>query len=294
MTTTRNDWTVSAVVLACAAITVFAVARSTGVGSTHVLGLSGPLLCALVALAIQWIAWIPASLQETEHYYDLLGGLTYLAVTALSLWIGSQGEPPSAREWLLSLFAIIWAIRLASFLTRRVRRSGGDGRFDTLKTSAVRFFVPWTLQGIWVTLTLLVVIVVNCQSGTSVPLGVLDVLGAILWCVGFGIEVVADRQKQAFAARQESEGKWIDEGLWARARHPNYFGEILLWSGIAVSGASCFSGAEWFALISPFFVAFLLLKVSGVPMLDERGLRRWGSNPEYIAYRKRTRLLLPL
>ena len=198
------------------------------------------------------------------------------------------------RQWLLSFFVLVWALRLSSFLFRRVRRAGSDGRFDSLKTSPVRFFVPWTLQGMWVSLTLLVVLVINCQAVSPPPLGLLDLVGGLLWVLGFGLEVAADRQKSRFASRPESRGRWIDEGLWSRARHPNYLGEIMLWSGIAVIGSASLSGAEWLALVSPVFVALLLLKVSGVPLLDERAIERWGHDPDYLAYRQRTRVLLPI
>ena len=115
-----------------------------------------------------------------------------------------------------------------------------------------------------------------------------------MWVLGFAIEVTADRQKSAFNARPENQGRWIDEGLWSRSQHPNYFGEILLWSGIAVCGAGVFVGGQWVGLLSPIFVATLLLKVSGVPLLKKRGQEKWGDNPEYAAYLARTRLLLPV
>ena len=266
----------------------------TGSRSVELFGVSAVALCAGAALGVQWLCWVPASLKETERFYDLTGGLTYLSVVGFSLWAGSREEAPSPREWILSGMVVVWAVRLASFLFLRIHRTGKDGRFDDLKTSAVRFLIPWTLQGLWVFLTLVVVIVVNCQAGTPPALGALDCAGIVLWVLGFGIEVTADRQKSAFAADPANKGKWIDEGLWSRSRHPNYFGEIMLWSGIALCGASCFSGGEWAALISPAFVAFLLAKVSGVPLLDERAMSRWVDNPDYLAYRARTNRFLPL
>ena len=284
----------STVVLLAGVLTLAFIDGVFADGSALVFGLPAVSLCAVLAFGIQWVFWIPASVLRTEHFYDLTGGVTYIALALFSLWAGAGDELPAVRQWLLSSLVLVWALRLSSFLYRRVRRTGRDGRFDSLKNSPVRFFVPWTLQGMWVSLTLLVVLVVNCQDSSSPPFGLTDLVGIALWVVGFGVEVTADRQKARFASRPENRGRWIDEGLWARARHPNYFGEILLWSGIAVLGASSLSGAEWLALVSPVFVALLLMKVSGVPLLDERALERWGDDPDYMAYRQRTRVLLPI
>ena len=122
----------------------------TGSRSVELFGVSAVALCAAAALGVQWLCWVPASLKETERFYDLTGGLTYLSIVGLSLWVGSREEAPSPREWILSGMVVVWAVRLASFLFLRIHRTGKDGRFDDLKTSAVRFLIPWTLQGLWV------------------------------------------------------------------------------------------------------------------------------------------------
>ena len=239
--------------------------------------------CAALALGVQWLVWLPASLLQSERFFDLTGGLTYLAVTAFSLWAGSTFAAPSAREWIVSALVAVWAVRLSCFLFLRIHRAGKDGRFDDLKTSPVRFLVPWTLQALWVFVTLNVVIVLNCKYVPSSPLGLWDAVGIGMWVLGFGIEVIADHQKTAFNARPENHGKWIDEGLWARSRHPNYFGEILLWAGIAVIGYHSLDDWEQAALVSPVFVHLLLTKISGIPLLDKRAMAKWGQDPEYQA-----------
>ena len=256
-------------------------------------GRSAVVWCAALALGVQWLAWLPASLLQSERFYDLTGGLTYLAVTAFSLWAGATYASPSAREWILSALVAIWAVRLAGFLFLRIHRAGKDGRFDELKTSPVRFLIPWSLQALWVFVTLNVVIVLNCTYKPSSPLGIWDAVGIGMWVVGFGIEVIADRQKTAFNAKPENQGKWIDEGLWSRSRHPNYFGEILLWAGIAVIGFHSLDDWERAALVSPIFVYLLLTRISGIPLLDKRAMDKWEEDPDYLAYRARTRALLP-
>ena len=254
---------------------------------------SAVLYSAAICLGIQWLAWIPASLAKSERYYDLTGGLTYLTVVGFTLWAGSQSESPSARELIVSLLVVIWALRLSSFLYLRIHRTGKDGRFDRLKTSPIRFLVPWTIQGLWVFLTMIVVIVINSQAESAPELGIWDAIGLLMWLLGFSIEVIADNQKSAFNANSGNQGKWIDSGLWSYSRHPNYLGEIMLWTGIACFGISCFSGMERLAWISPIFIYLLLTKISGVPILDRRGLEKWGDQPEYHKYRDETPTLLP-
>ena len=288
MSASREDYRLTTIVVAIVLLIVSLVAIAIDANSVEIDGLPVVAWCAIIAFGVQWLAWIPASISQTERFYDLTGGLTYLAVVAFSLWAGSQSEVIGTREWLISALVAIWAVRLSSFLFLRIHHAGKDGRFDQLKTSPVRFLVPWTLQGLWVFLTLNVVIVINSQSGSAPPLGIWDGIGLALWILGFGIEVVADSQKTAFNANPENEGKWIDEGLWSRSRHPNYLGEILLWTGIAIFGVACFEGLEMVSWISPVFVYLLLTKISGIPLLDRRALAKWGDDPEYQKYRENT------
>ena len=251
------------------------------------------LYCAVICVGMQWVAWIPASIGKTERFYDLTGGLTYITIVGFSLWAGSRSEPISSRELIVSLLVVIWSLRLSSFLYLRIHRTGKDGRFDKLKTSSIRFLVPWTIQGLWVFLTMIVVIVINTQANSAPVLGIWDGIGLSIWILGFSIEVIADNQKTVFNSEPNNQGKWIDCGLWSYSRHPNYLGEILLWTGIAFFGVSCFTGLEKIAWISPLFIYLLLTKISGTPILDRRALEKWGDDSEYQIYRKNTPLLFP-
>jgi len=140
---------------------------------------------------------------------------------------------------------------------------------------------------------MIVVIVINSQADSASELGVWDGIGLSIWILGFGIEAIADHQKKVFNAESKNQGKWIDSGLWSYSRHPNYLGEILLWTGIAFFGVSCFTGLERFAWISPVFIYVLLTKISGIPILDKRSLEKWGDHPEYQKYRDNTPALMP-
>lgn len=257
------------------------------VGGPTVLGLPAAVVLALGALLVQWLAFVPAWLARTERFYDLTGSLTFLGLVGAALALGGPHGP---RGWILAGLVALWALRLGAFLALRIHRAGGDARFDSIKGRAGRFLVAWTLQGVWVFVTVLpVVIVLLATPGPG--LGWADAVGLGLWALGFLIEVVADRQKSA--ARAEHPDRWIDTGLWRWSRHPNYFGEILLWVGIAISAATTFEGARWIGLLSPVFVALLITRVSGIPPTESRADDKWGGEPGYEAYKERTPVLIP-
>ena len=293
MDSTPQDLRLSTIVVTSVFTIVFLVVSAVGKKSVILNEYSAVLYCAVICIGMQWLAWIPSSIGKTEAYYDLTGGLTYLTVVGFSLWAGAQSEPPSSRELIVSLLVVIWSLRLSIFLYLRIHRTGKDGRFDKFKTSAIRFLVPWTIQGLWVFLTMIVVIVINSQSGSASELGIWDGIGLSIWILGFGIETIADNQKTVFNKEPNNQGKWIDSGLWYYSRHPNYLGKILLWTGIAFFGISCFTGLERVAWISPIFIYLLLTKISGTPILDKRALEKWGDDPEYQKYRANTPALIP-
>ena len=293
MDSTRDDLRLTTIVVATTFTIVFLMMCAVGKKSVQLNEYSAVFYCAVLCIGMQWVAWIPASIGKTERYYDLTGGLTYLTVVGFSLWAGAQSEPPSSRELIVSLLVVIWSLRLSIFLYFRIQRTGKDGRFDRLKTSPVRFLVPWTLQGLWVFLTMIAVIVINTQADSASPLGIWDGVGLSIWILGFGIEVIADHQKTAFNQDSNNHGKWIDSGLWSYSRHPNYVGEILLWTGICFFGVSCFTGLERVAWISPIFTYILLTKISGIPILNKRALEKWGDDLGYQQYRDRTPALFP-
>jgi len=250
-----------------------------------------PVFALAVGLAflIQWLAFIPAYLLQSEGFFDLTGSITYIAVTTLAVLLVQLVDYQSL---LLLVLVVIWAARLGSYLFRRIRKAGKDARFDAIKPSFMRFLNAWTLQGLWVTLTLAAALAA-ITSTVRKDLGVVALVGALIWAAGFAIEAAADVQKSRFRADPKNKGAFIHSGLWAWSRHPNYFGEIVLWIGVAVIALPVLRGWQYVTLISPLFVILLLTRVSGVPLLEKRADEKWGGQEDYEAYKKRTPVLIP-
>ncbi|MGZ5382918.1 MAG: DUF1295 domain-containing protein [Acidimicrobiia bacterium] len=258
-------------------------------GSTTVGSIAVFAVCGLLAYVINWVVFVPSNRARTEHYFDLTGSVTYVTVTAVALLLSKDLD---ARAVIVGVMVGVWAFRLGSFLFRRVRRDGRDGRFDRIKTDPLRFFMTWTLQGLWVLLTLACALAIITGNERR-SIGWVAIVGMGIWVAGFAIEAVADQQKSAFKKNTTNEGRFITSGLWAWSRHPNYFGEITLWTGIAIMALPVLSGWRWATLISPVFVVVLLTRVSGIPMLEARAEKRWGDDEEFQTYTRTTPVLIP-
>lgn len=246
-------------------------------------------LGVLAAFTMQWLAFIPAFLLKTEKFYDLTGSITYLTVMILAVALTPVRD---LRSWVLLALVGVWAVRLGSFLFLRIKKAGEDRRFREIKKSFGRFLQAWTLQGLWVTFSLAAALAV-ITSQKRVPLDGFLIIGVLVWLAGFAIEVTADSQKSRFRALPENRGKFINTGLWAWSRHPNYFGEIVLWVGVMIIALPVLQGWQWISLISPIFITVLLTRISGVPMLEERADEKWGGQADYEAYKANTPVLVP-
>ncbi|MGH1488424.1 MAG: DUF1295 domain-containing protein [Acidimicrobiales bacterium] len=243
----------------------------------------------VLAFVVQWVVYIPSYLSQTEHFFDLTGSLTYQLLALLGIVLTNVRD---ARTIILALMVAVWAIRLGLFLFRRVRAAGKDGRFDKLKTDWALFLMTWTVQGLWITFTAAAALAA-ITSGDKRSLGIVGVIGIIVWAIGFGIEITADAQKSTWRAQPGNESKFITVGLWAWSRHPNYFGEFLLWVGVAILALPALAGWQYVTLLSPVFVYLLLNKASGVPMLEKRADTKWGGQPAYEAYKSQTPVFFP-
>jgi steroid 5-alpha reductase family enzyme len=283
--TDRNAWLVTPVTILLGLL----VALAGSQGGATIAGIPIFALAVGLAFLIQWLVFIPAYIYQTEKFFDLTGSLTYLSVITFALLSSARMD---GRALLVYVLVVIWAARLGTFLFRRIKKAGKDDRFDDIKPSFVRFLNVWSLQGLWVTFTLAAALVVITTTSRK-EIDLFAILGGLVWVFGFAMEAIADYQKSRFNADPANQGKFINTGLWSRSRHPNYFGEIVLWVGVAIISLPVLQGWQWAALISPVFVTLLLTRISGVPLLEKKADEMWGGQEDYEAYKKNTPVLIP-
>ena len=256
---------------------------------TEILGFNSFKFLISMAVLIQFAIFLPSFLFQTEKFYDLTGSLTYISVTSIAYF---SLENPSTIDTILYLYVIVWAGRLGIFLFRRINKDGKDERFDKAKKKFFWFLQYWMGQAAWVVFTAGASILA-ILSPVEAELEVLAFIGIFLWWSGFLIEVISDYQKRKFRETSDPKTMFISTGLWAKSRHPNYFGEITLWVGMAVISLSSLSGIEYVtAIVSPVFIYLLLVKLEGVPMLERIADERYGELPDYQEYKANTPVLM--
>ena len=276
-------------ILACLALgTIMALAGSPG--SITFNGLPSFALAASIGFILHWLIFIPSYIYQTEHYFDLIGSISYISIVLFTFLALNNLD---VRSILIGLLILVWAVRLGSFLFIRVKRDGKDNRFTVMKTKFWWFLFTWTIGGLWVFITMAAGLAAM-TSAKAVPLGWYALIGIVLWLEGFIFEVVADHQKTRFRSKKENRDKFINEGLWSLSRHPNYYGEITLWLGIAFIAFPVLQGWQLLTLISPIFVYILLTRISGITMLERRADKKWGDDPEYQLYKETTSSLIPI
>ena len=271
----------------------YLVAIAASVDGAIFSGLPVILLCAIVSFATHWIIAVPSLITSSEKYFDFTGMVATLLLVLTSMFaLLSSGAEASIRSVFVATFVSVWTLRLGIFLYKRIVKAGEDRRFRDIKKSLPKFLMTWTLSALWVFLTTVNAITLITLNPLE-PIGVFFVFGVLLWLLGFGFEVIADRQKKHFSEQPENKGRFITQGLWSISRHPNYFGEIILWTGIAIISLPFLSGWQFVTLVSPMFVFLLLTRISGLPFLEEKAEKKWGENKDYIEYKKRTPILVP-
>jgi steroid 5-alpha reductase family enzyme len=284
-TTDRNSLIVFPVLIVIGLL----VAAAGSQGGSRVAGL--PVFALLVGLAflIQWLGFVPSYVRQTEAFFDLTGSLTYITLSTLALVLSTGVDSRAILVWAM---VVVWAARLGTFLFSRIRKAGKDDRFDEIKPSLIRFLNVWTIQGLWVTFTMIAALITITTTHRK-ELDLFALVGSVIWVFGFSLEVVADFQKRRFSSDPANKGRFIQTGLWSRSRHPNYFGEIALWTGVLIIALPVLQGWQWVALISPVFVTLLLTRVSGIPLLEKKADEKWGGQEDYQAYKKATPVLIP-
>ena len=279
-------------IVACI-LTAYFFANAASVDDVLLHGMPVILFCAGVSFVVHWIVAIPSLVTNSEKYFDFTGMIATLLVVATALFaLLSSGQQASIRSTIVAIFVSIWTLRLGTFLYKRIVKSGEDKRFREIKKSLPKFLMTWTLSALWVFLTTVNAITIITLNSHD-PLGLVFLLGFVLWILGFAFEAVADKQKKSFSEIPENKDKFITQGLWSVSRHPNYFGEIVLWTGIAILSLPLLSGWQFFTLVSPVFVYLLLTKISGLPFLEEKAEKKWGNDEDYLEYKNNTPILIP-
>ena len=250
--------------------------------------------CLSASFLVHWIIFIPSFLAKTEKFYDITGTLAYIITLYLASVLTSYSSGASLEPRTLIIIGMVsfWALRLGIFLFIRVLKVGEDRRFREAKKSFSKYLVWWTMSALWVFLTTAnaLTLIINNKKLVNQPI---FYLGLLIWFIGILFEIIADEQKRRFRLNEKNRGKFISSGLWSISRHPNYFGEIILWIGIAIISLPTLSGFQYVTLISPLFIYLLLTRISGVNLLEESSDKKWGDLPEYEQYKKETPVLVP-
>ncbi|XP_047339056.1 uncharacterized protein LOC124942570 isoform X2 [Impatiens glandulifera] len=247
-------------------------------------------LTAIVTAGYQFVFFVVTALLKIDKVTDFAGSTNFVILALLTLVVKGSWN---FRQIVLSLLVVIWGLRLGLFLLMRILQWGEDRRFDEMRANIGKLVVFWIFQAVWVWTVSLPVTIVNA-SNRDPSIQAVDIIGWIMWLVGIIAEATADQQKLWFKNNPANRGKWCNTGLWSYSRHPNYFGEILLWWGIFVASTPVLKGADWLVVLGPIFLTLLLLFLSGLPLLEESADKKYGNVTEYRLYKSTTSPLILL
>ena len=251
-----------------------------------------PVLASFIlSVSVNLIFFLVALTLKTDKVTDLSYSLSFMAIAPLLL--AANGMNFSLQQLIVTLAIVVWGIRLGSYLFYRILLTKTDERFDDKRNNPKRLTAFWLLQitAVWL---ILMPYSFYLTSRTVGGMSFITLSGLAVYAAGLIIESVSDYQKFIFKKQPDNKGKWMDKGLWHWSRHPNYFGEMLVWWGLFVVVVPYLTGLKLLALIGPVFITLLLLFVSGIPLLEKSAEKKYGNNPDYVAYRDSTSLLIPL
>ena len=271
-------------------IVVVAYQKESTSGMFFVFDTYNILSTLVISFIIQAVFFIFAASFKTDKVTDFSYSLSFLILSVLLLVLKGVYTMPRI---LLASFIVAWALRLGAYLLARILKIGKDSRFDDKRGDIMKFLAFWILQACTVWLVMLPA-VVFLGTDVEIPLTWLSILGIVLWAGGFILEIVADAQKYSFKNKPENRGRWIDSGLWRFSRHPNYFGESLLWWGLFIFIMPVLEGYLYLVILGPVSITLLLLFVSGIPLLEKSADERYGGREDYREYKRRTSLFIPL
>lgn len=242
----------------------------------------------IFSVGVNMLMFFPAYFLKTDKLTDISYALTFIALAIFGLTNHAVTFP----SLVLATMIFTWAIRLGSYLLNRIRKIGKDKRFDERREKFWSFATFWLLQGVTVWVVLLPS---NLFFGNDVEsLPTVAYLGSLIWLIGLIIEALSDKQKYDFINDPKNKGKWVNTGLWKYSRHPNYFGEILLWIGVYIFTIFGLSQTQTLiGLLGPLYIAVLIIFVSGIPLLEKSAEKKWGEDKNYQKYKNTTGVLVP-
>lgn len=247
------------------------------------------LTLALLLFAYMSLWFVVSLIKRRNDVADVAWGLGFVLLAWASFFLSGDS---GVRGLLVNILVSTWGLRLAWHIHKRNKGKAEDYRYLAWRTEWGKWFYVrsyaqvYLLQGFLLFLIVLPVLIINKSLSSS--LGWLDLLGVAVWIFGFYFEVVGDAQLTQFIKNPANKGKLMQGGLWAYTRHPNYFGEVTQWWGIWLIALSVPSGI--FAIIAPLTITFLILKISGIPMLE----KKMEKNPDFAEYKRRVSMFLPL
>jgi steroid 5-alpha reductase family enzyme len=247
------------------------------------------LLSLGIALAVNGVFFAVAAARRPDVVTDLSYSLTFAVLAVVLLFTGAA-EP---IQLVASLLVGGWAGRLRTYLFPRIIRMKVDRRSAGVRDDPLRFARFWLLQAITVAVVMLPVTYLLDRDDPP-GIGAWSIAGAAVWLVGLLVEAIADAQKSAFKAKAENRDRFVASGLWRYSRHPNYFGEMLVWWGLFLYTVPVLHGAAFAVVAGPVFITLLLLFVSGIPPLERSAEEKYGNDPAYREYKRRTSILVPL
>ncbi len=241
----------------------------------------------MLALGMNILLFFPAYIFRTDKITDGAYCLTFIVISIFSFLYSEM----TFGAWLLLGMIGLWAFRLGMYLLLRIRKIGHDKRFDEMRGHWGKFLGFWILQGftVWVVLLPSLLYFRNIIF----ELSWISWIGLAIWGLGLGIETLADIQKNNFYRLDAHKGKWIESGLWRYSRHPNYFGEILVWIGIYLYTLAAMDfWQSMLGILSPLYISALIIFVSGIPILEKSADAKYGTNPDYLRYKINTNSLI--
>ena len=285
-----KEYSISLICILIASLVSIAAAQNGALYNNYPIS----IICMALSFIIHWLVFIPSFFYKTEKFYDITGTVAYMSILITTAYLLSiiKNEVVLLRSILSIIFVMIWAIRLGAFLFTRVIKVGEDKRFEDAKKSFSKFLMFFNISALWVFLTIVNVLTMIINNSDSIT-DIFFIIGFSIAIIGLIIEVVADRQKRKFRMNISNKGEFIRSGLWSISRHPNYFGEILIWLGISFSTLPILSGWQFITLISPIFVILLLTKVSGINLLETAADEKWALDKNYQDYKEKTSVLIP-